>query len=118
VVVELTETHPWTHLGPYYLALHGLERPTGPNAEDFARVVEEVLGVAPRLDRWTRPPDLWFESAEEIYDLYGRRLLVPVARRSELEDLLRPEIIVHEGRFQLGSENRGFVTVWWPKVNP
>ena len=77
VVIELTETHPWTHLGPYYRALHGLSRPSGPSADDLAAVVEEVLGVSAVLERWTRPPDLWFESRQEIIELYGRRLVLP-----------------------------------------
>ncbi len=113
VVVELTETHPWTHLGPYYRTLHGLDRPTGPTADDFARVVEEVTGIAPVLERWGRPPDLWFESREEILELYGRRLLVPESRWAELESVLSSEIIEVEGRFQFGTEPRRFVTAWW-----
>jgi SAM-dependent methyltransferase len=117
VVVELTETHPWAHLRRYYRELHGLERPTGPTADDFAAVVEESTGMAPVLERWTRPPDLWFETPEEILELYGRRLLMPRSRWSELEAALGADIVERDGRFLLGSEERKFVTVWW-RVNP
>lgn len=113
VVIELTETHPWTHLGPYYRALHGLRRPTGPVADDLVSVVEEVVGVSPVLERWTRPPDLWFESRNEIIELYGRRLVLPRERWSELDQLLEPEIIEKDGRFLFGSDARQFVTLSW-----
>jgi SAM-dependent methyltransferase len=113
VVVELTETHPWTHLGPYYRVLHDLDRPTGPNADDFAAVVQESTGVPPVLERWTRPPDLWFETPDEILELYGRRLLVPRSRWPELKAVLIPEIVERDGRYFLGSEDRRFVTAWW-----
>jgi len=115
VVIELTETHPWTHLGPYYLALHGLARPSGPNADDLASVVEEVLGISPVLERWTRPPDLWFESRQEIIELYGRRLVLPSDRWTELDQLLEPEIIERDGRFLFGTDVRQFVTLWWTR---
>jgi hypothetical protein len=113
VVIELTETHPWTHLGPYYQALHDLARPNGPTADDLAAVVQEVLGVMPVLERWTRPADLWFESREEIIELYGRRLVLPRQRWAELDQLLGPEIIEKDGRFLFGIDARQFVTLWW-----
>lgn len=113
VVIELTETHPWTHLGPYYQALHGLSRPTGPNADDLAAVVQEVSGITPVLERWTRPPDLWFESRDEIIELYGRRLVLPRDRWPELDYILGPEIIEKNGRFLFGTDVRQFVTLWW-----
>jgi 2-polyprenyl-3-methyl-5-hydroxy-6-metoxy-1,4-benzoquinol methylase len=113
VVVELTAHHPWSHLTPYYLALHGLQRPAGPTAEDLAEVVSEEVGVKPSLERWERPPDLWFESREEILELYGRRLVVPRRRWDELGEVLEPDIISRDEGFVLGSEPRVFATVWW-----
>jgi SAM-dependent methyltransferase len=115
VVIELTETHPWTHLGPYYQALHGLSRPAGPSADDLAAVVKESLGVAPALHRWTRPPDLWFESRQEIIELYGRRLVLPRSRWPELDRLLDSEIIEKDGRYLFGADARQFVTLWWAR---
>ena len=117
VVIELTETHPWTHLGPYYQALHGLARPRGPSADDLAAVVEEVFGITPVLERWTRPPDLWFESRHEIIELYGRRLVLPRQRWPELDRLLESEIIEKDGKFLFGSDARQFVTLWWGQAN-
>lgn len=113
VVIELTETHPWTHLAPYYMALHGLARLPGPSADDLAKVVEEVFGTSPILERWTRPADLWFESRQEIIELYGRRLVLPRERWPELDHLLGPAIIENDGRFLFGADARQFVTLWW-----
>lgn len=115
VVIELTETHPWTHLGSYYQALHGLTRPGGPSADDLAAVVAEVLGISAVLERWTRPPDLWFESRAEIIELYARRLVLPRSRWPELDRLLDSEIIEKDGRYLFGTDPRQFVTLWWAR---
>ncbi|MGH8928582.1 MAG: class I SAM-dependent methyltransferase, partial [Acidimicrobiia bacterium] len=113
VVIELAESHPWTHLGPYYRRLHGLVRPTGPNVDDLAAVVREVCGIEPNVERWSRPSDLWFESLEEIFELYGRRLVLPPNRWTELADLLKPEINESGGRLRVGNDDTKLATVWW-----
>jgi SAM-dependent methyltransferase len=113
VVIEMTESHPWSGLTPYYQSLHGLDRPTGPTVADLAAVVEERFGVTPMIERWTRPPDLWFESWEEILTFYGRRLLVLSSRFEELRALLEPVVMEEEGRLIVGGEPRALVTLWW-----
>ena len=116
VVIEMTDRHPWVHLGPYYRALHGLERPLGPAWEDLVAVVQEVLRVEPTVEHWRRPPDLWFESVDEILELYARRLLIGPDRWSELRALLEPDIVGGPGGYQIGTENRDLVTVWWART--
>jgi SAM-dependent methyltransferase len=113
VVIELTETHPWSALAPYYRALHGLDRPAGPTADDLVDVVSELTGPEPTIERWQRPPDLWFESMDEILDLYRRRLVLPVERTEELRRLLEPAVKEDDGRLVVGGEPRGLVTIWW-----
>lgn len=113
VVVELTDRHPWASLAPYYRALHQLDRPDGPTAEDFVAVVEEVVDVSPCVERWSRPGQLWFESWDELIDFQARRLVLPPARRSELRALLEPDVSETEGRLYLGATDRPLVTVWW-----
>jgi SAM-dependent methyltransferase len=54
VVLELSEAHPWAGLGPLYRRFHGLDRPTGPTADDAAAVVTEATGVSPSIERWQR----------------------------------------------------------------
>src|SRR5262249_10769333 len=55
VVVELTEHHPLTGLNPLWLRFHGLQRPTGPTADDAVRALR-AIGLDPEVHRWTRPP--------------------------------------------------------------
>lgn len=113
VVIEVTARHPWAHLAPYYRALHGLDRPDGPTVDDLAAVVEEVVGVRPLVERWSRAGDLWFTDREELLEFLGRRLVLPRARRAQLAALVEPEIVDREGRLFLGNGERQLVTLWW-----
>lgn len=113
VVVELTESHPWSGLTPYYRALHGLDRPVGPTVEDFEAVVEELFGPTAQIERWSRPGHSWFESWDEIVAYYGRRLVLPEDRRDELRDVMAPDVHEQDGRLLVGSPERQMATVWW-----
>lgn len=113
VVVELSPRHPWCGLAPYYLALHGLERPAGPNVELFLEVVAETLGLAPHVEVWPRPGVMRFADLQELLDLYRRRLVLPVERVGELADLLEPEIREEGGWLTAGEPERPSCTVWW-----
>lgn len=113
VVVELTESHPWTPLGRYYRALHDLDRPSGPTVDDLVAVIREELGVDPVVERWERPGGTWFESWDEIVEVYRRRLVVPAARIAELRPLLEPDVAIVDGRMTLGDSVRRLATVWW-----
>jgi SAM-dependent methyltransferase len=116
VVIEMTDRHPWVHLGPYYRALHALERPLGPGWEDLVAVVHEVIGVDPAVEHWRRPTDLWFESVDEILEFYAKRLLIGPDRWTELRALLEPDIVSGSGGYQVGTESRDLVTVWWAQA--
>lgn len=114
VVIELSESHPWSDLGPLYRSVHGIDRPTGPTYLDLAAVVAETVGVTPAVEVWTRPGQLWFESWDEICDFYGRRLVVPRDERPGLRSLLAERVIEVDGRLVVGGDERRLVTVWWP----
>jgi SAM-dependent methyltransferase len=114
VVLELTEAHPWTPLGPYYRALHGIDRPDGPTVDDLADVIRDVIGTEPNIDRWERAGGTWFESWDEIVELYRRRLVVPLDRIDEVRPLIEPDVGIHDGRMVIGEPVRRLVTVWWP----
>lgn len=113
VVIEMTDRHPWAHLSPYYRALHDLERPSGPTADDMVSVIREVLSVEPEVIHWERPADLWFESIGEMVAFYGRRLVLPESRWPELGRLLERDTTESNGRFQAGSGLRQLATIWW-----
>jgi SAM-dependent methyltransferase len=117
VVIELTASHPWVHFGPYYRTLHGLERPSGPQTADLLAVIDEELGVQAHVASWARPPDVMFESMDELVEYYARRLVLPRPRWPELNDLLRPEAELVHGRWQVGPPERAFATVWWSTSN-
>lgn len=114
VVLELTESHPWTPLGPYYRALHDIDRPDGPTVDDLVAVITDVIGFSPRLERWERAGGTWFESWDEIIELYRRRLVVPDARIDEVRPLLEPAVSESDGRLTVGDTVRRLATVWWP----
>jgi SAM-dependent methyltransferase len=111
VALELSDRHPWAGLAPYYRILHGLDRPSGPTADLLAEVVASVIGRSPNVDRWTRQGGLYFESIDELREVFGRRLVLPRDRWTELDDLL--DVTEVDGRLYVGGEQRDLVTVWW-----
>ena len=113
VVLEVTESHPWSSMAPYYRALHGLERPTGPTATDLTHVIREVLGVDSNIEWWERGGQLWFADWDEIEAFYGRRLVLPLHRRAELRPLLATHVEERAGRLYVGGEARRLATIWW-----
>jgi SAM-dependent methyltransferase len=117
VVIELTSSHPWVHLGRYFQRLHGLARPSGPRTSDLLEVIQEVLEVRPELSTWTRPAAVSFESIDELVEFYARRLVLTEDRWPELAALLRPEAKLIEGRWQVGPTEREYATLWWAKPN-
>src|SRR5262249_61753492 len=76
VVVELTEHHPLTGLNPLWLRFHGLQRPTGPTADDAVRALR-AIGLDPEVHRWTRPPAADYGSFEDPVEATRRRRCPP-----------------------------------------
>lgn len=111
VVLEVTERHPWVHLAPLYRAVHDLDRPDGPTADDLVAVVVEMTGVEPVVHRWERQGQVWYESWDELLDHYGRRLVLPRAERAALRPVLEPLVIEDDGRLRVGDTPTRFVTI-------
>ncbi|MGY1617104.1 class I SAM-dependent methyltransferase [Geodermatophilus sp. SYSU D00691] len=87
VVVELTDTHPWTSLAPLWRHFHGQDRPDGPTSALFEEVLAE-LGLRPSSVRWERP-DLWRDAdPAEVLAFTRRRLCLPASRDPEVADAL------------------------------
>ena len=51
VVMELPTTHPLTHMSPLWREFWGLERPSGPTADDCLAVVREA-GIDATMETW------------------------------------------------------------------
>jgi SAM-dependent methyltransferase len=118
VVLEVPPRHPRSHLGPYFGALHGIDRPEGPTVDTFLEVVAETLGLEPEVERWQRATVMRFADLQELLDLYRRRLLLPVERTAELADVLAPDIVERDGWLTLGPVERPSCTVWWRTSPP
>ena len=100
VVVELTARHPLVDSGPLWRHFHDLDRPTGPSAALAVEVLRDA-GVAPQLQRWSRPPR---DVPREAYvRLNRRRLCLPVSAEPEVERVMG----------DTASAWRDVVTLWW-----
>lgn len=113
VVLELTESHPMRVLNPLWLRLHGLERPSGPTAEDAVAVLREA-GIAPDERRWRRPPRPEYGSFDELLVATRRRLCLPPERDEELTKALLDLGVDPEHPRDLGASGDELVTLWWP----
>jgi hypothetical protein len=103
VVVELSGEHPTSNLNPLWRAIHGLERPTSPTAEDaIAALTESGLDVRSEVfeRRWLRPGD---DRAATVA-MFRRRLCVGPERDAEIEALLDADT---------ESPPRRCQTLWW-----
>lgn len=87
VVVEVTAVHPMVALNDLWSAIHGVQRPTGPSAEDIMGIIE-ALGYLTDIIRWTRPAEVGFESRESRLRHTAQRLCLPPERIHELEPLI------------------------------
>ena len=103
VVVELTAVHPLAWLRPYWKALHGLDQPERPTADDAVAVLEE-LGLAVSSTRWRRRYQMIGEGGDEAVARIGRRLCIGPDRFEELRGLLAAEP---------PPQDREVVTLWW-----
>lgn len=102
VVVELTDRHPLTRLNPLWKALHGIDRPSRPTADD-AEAVLVSMGLEVGREEAERPSPLDDVPRAELVTSTRRRLCVGPERDAEIDALL-------------GSGPgpvRRSVTLWW-----
>jgi SAM-dependent methyltransferase len=103
VVIELTSVHPMAWMTPYWRALHGIEQPERPTAEDAVTVLGQ-LGLDVNQARSVRPVQMIGELGEDRLARIARRLCLPAVRLPELQRLLE-EVPP--------SDAREVVTLWW-----
>lgn len=103
VVIELTDSHPWTGMAALWKHFHGQERPTGPTTADFLAVITE-LGYDASVSTFERPM-AWAQASPDVILAFNRRrLCLPVERESEIAAAMRAMPAP-----PLGSAS----TVWW-----
>jgi SAM-dependent methyltransferase len=117
VVVEMTATHPLVSLNDLWLRFHGLQRPTGPTADDLLAILA-ALGVEARHERWRRPSGGDYASFAEMTDVTRRRLCLPPERADDVARALEDSGIDPEHPADLGSSGREVVTIWWGGAAP
>ena len=103
VVIELTAEHPMAWMRPYWAALHGLEQPDRPTADDAVAVLAE-LGLDVRHQRWQRRYQMIGETGDDQVARIARRLCLPTERHDELRQLLAATP---------PPGDRDVVTLWW-----
>jgi len=103
VVIELTDSHPWTAMAALWGHFHHQERHSGPTTIDFLSVVSE-LGYAPEVETFHRIP-AWADAPPEVVLAFNRRrLCLPVEREPEVAAAMR----------ELPSSGPATAsTVWW-----
>lgn len=103
VVIELTDSHPWTGMGALWRHFHRQERPSGPTTADFLDVTRE-LGFDARVETFHREA-VWASAPPGVVIAFNRRrLCLPVEREPEVAAAMReltpaPSSTAH--------------TVWW-----
>ncbi|MGH9039346.1 MAG: class I SAM-dependent methyltransferase [Acidimicrobiia bacterium] len=103
VVAELTAVHPQAHLNPLWLRFHGLDRPTGPTADDALAVITE-LDLDAGVERWEAPGRWESHPPQELVTFARKRLCLTPERDAEVADAL-------DDLFTPGP--RQIVTMWW-----
>jgi SAM-dependent methyltransferase len=103
VVIELTAVHPMAWTAPYWKALHGIDQPNRPLAEDAVAAVQE-LGFTVRQERWQRHYPMLGESGDQPLLPIARRLCLPTERHEELRQALAAAP---------PPTDREVVTLWW-----
>ncbi|MFA5889564.1 MAG: methyltransferase domain-containing protein [Actinomycetota bacterium] len=106
VVIEMTERHPLAWTAPYWRALHGLDRPWGPTADDAIAVLIEA-GFTVNVERWEAPFRLADAGLDALVATVRRRLCLSPARDEEV----RAAILETPP-----PETRSVATIWWESV--
>lgn len=103
VVVEITAEHPRATENPLWRALHGIDRPSRPTADDAAAVLSEMR-IPATIERWTQPIVSHGLSREEEIELVRVELCLPSDRDQDIARALEENP---------PPSDRGFATLWW-----
>ena len=113
VVAELTERHPLAGLRPLWLRFHGLDRPTGPGADDAVAALG-ALGLEVDRQDWEQREGFGFDDFDELVAFTRRRLCLPAARDPEVADALLEQGTHQVDGIWVSGQPRRVTTLSWP----
>ena len=113
MVAELTDRHPLAGLGPLWRRFHGLERPTGPGADE-AMAALEALGLRVARQDWESQDRFGFDDLDELVAFTRRRLCLPAARDPEVAAALLDEGTRQVDGVWVSGQPRRVTTLSWP----
>jgi SAM-dependent methyltransferase len=113
VVAELTDRHPLVGLGPLWRRFHGLERPTGPSADDAVAACE-ALGLAVDRQDWEHRDRFGFDDFDELVAFTRRRLCLPADRDPEVAEALLEQGTHQVDGVWVSGQPRRVTTLSWP----
>lgn len=90
VVVEIPDQHPLAWTGPYWQAVHGIDRPSRPTGDDAITLLRG-LGLDVEVERWTAPHTGATTAPEDLVALLRRHLCLTSDRDPELRRLLEEQ---------------------------
>jgi SAM-dependent methyltransferase len=117
VVVELTERHPLVGLAPLWRRFHGLERPSGPGADDAVAALE-ALGLRVARQDWESRDRFGFDDFDELVAFTRRRLCLPADRDPEVAAALLEEGTRRVDGVWVSGQPRRVTTLSWPGSAP
>jgi SAM-dependent methyltransferase len=117
VVAELTERHPLAGLAPLWRRFHGLERPSGPSADDAVAALE-ALGLAVTRQDWEQQDQFGFDDFDELVAFTRRRLCLPAARDPEVAEALLEQGTHQVDGVWVSGQPRRAATLSWPGSAP
>lgn len=112
VVAELTERHPLVGLGPLWRRFHGLDRPTGPGADDAVAALG-ALGLAVDRQDWEQQERFGFDDFDELVAFTRRRLCLPARRDPEVAQALLEQGTHQVDGVWVSGQPRRVTTLSW-----
>jgi SAM-dependent methyltransferase len=115
-VIELTESHPLEWMNDLWLRFHGLERPSGPTANDAVSVLQDLGFDVRREERAGDGAGGGFARREDAIRVVRKRLCLPADRDPEIADALGERLRQLDGLWNVGPPHRTIVTLWWDRA--